>query len=205
MILFHHSRSFETVQYGIVKPVLHDPSSLIFPETSQAYQWLGNRIGFSSLFLATGFQEWQLQMTGYQDQWRRLIGYDTQAEGKIYRGKGEFPNYILFSFDEECLKEGVFIDEDAWWVFICGAFLNDQADQITEPQIRSVFKKSWTRSHWLREAKDMNSRLPICLLVPSLDLSRAERIWVRNNLTARLLADMGFKNIQVKRLRLPHI
>jgi hypothetical protein len=83
--------------------------------------------------------------------------------------------------------------------------LNDQADQITESQIKSVFKKSWTRSRWLREAKDINSQLAICLLVPSLDLSKAERIWVRNNLTARLLAEMGFRNIQVKRLRLPHI
>jgi hypothetical protein len=60
---------------------------LEFPEMRDAYRWLEGRIGFQPLFLAAGFQEWQIQMTGYQDQWRRLIGYDSEAEGKIYRGK----------------------------------------------------------------------------------------------------------------------
>ncbi len=132
-------------------------------------------------------------MTGYQDQWRRLIGYDFRAERKIYRRKGEFPNYVLFSFDEEHLREGVFIDEDAWWVFICGAFLNDRADQITDARIRSVFKRSWPRSRWLREAKSENSQLPVCLLVSSLDLSKAARVWVRNKLTRERLVGTGFK------------
>ena len=205
MILFHHSQPFETVSYGIVKPYPAGSSMLEFPGMRDAYQWLEDRIGFSPLFLAAGFQEWHLQMTGYQDQWRRLIGYDLRAERKIYREKGEFPNYVLFSFDEEDLKEGVFIDEDAWWVFICGAFLNDQADQITDAQIRSVFKRSWPRSRWLKEAKSENSQLPVCLLVPSLDLSKAERVWVRNELTEKRLVGMGFKNVQVKQLRLPQI
>ncbi len=205
MILFHHSRPFATVSYGIVKPHPAGSSMLEFRGIRDAYQWLEVRVGFFPLFLAAGTQEWQLQMTGYQDQWRRLIGYDSEAERRIYRGKGEFPNYVLFSFHEEDLREGVFIDEDAWWVFICGAFLNDQADQVTDAQVRSVFKKSWPRSRWLREARSEDSQLPVCLLVPSLDLSKAERVWVRNRSTEKRLADMGFKNVQVKRLRLPQI
>lgn len=80
--------------------------------------------------------------------------------------------------------------------------MNNHADQITDAQIRSVFKSSWHRSCWLREAKNTDSQLPICLLVPSLDLSKAERVWVRNKLTRERLANMGFTNVQVKRLRL---
>jgi len=201
MLIFHHSRPLALVDHGIVFPVREKADRELLP----AYEWLEGEIGFFPLFLALGTQEWQLQMTGYQDQWRRLIGYDLKAQEKLYRRKGESPNYCLFSFHEGDIGEGVFIDESAWVVFICGAFLNGQPDRITEVQIRTVFKRSWPRSRWVREAKREDSNLAINLVVPALDLSRAARSWVRNKGARKLLGRMGFKNIQVKRLRVPKV
>jgi len=197
-MIFHHSRPLASVEYGMVLPLRGKVDRELLP----AYEWLEGKIGFFPLFLAVGNQEWQLQMTGYQDQWRRLISYDFKAQKRLYRRKGESPNYCLFSFAEGDILEGVFIDESAWWISICGAFLNRRPDHISKAQIRSVFKRSWPRSRWLREAK---IGLAINLLVPSLDLSRARRIWARNKTTKELLEGMGFKNTQVRRLKVPRV
>jgi len=142
MLIFHHARPLTSVKYDRVFPARQEADKELLP----AYEWLEERIGFFPLFLAIGNQEWRLRMTGYQDQWKRFLSYDFEAKKRIYRHKGEFPNYCLFSFDEGTegtFSKGIFINEASWWVFICGAFLNKRPDQITKAQIKSVFKRSW--------------------------------------------------------------
>lgn len=162
-----------------------------------AYRWAENRLGFFPLFLAVGTDE-SIAMTGYSNQWRRLLGNEHDADGKlckVYRKRGEYPSNVLFVLDAEDIADAVFTDYMAWHLV-----LNETMNggTVSERYASMVLKRSWSRSRWLlhswRHAHSVQA------LVPALDLRQAKAVWVRNQKAQRKLVAMGFANVQVKRL-----
>ncbi len=194
---------FERVKYGTIRPALRYTESWL----KSPCLWLSQELGFYPLFLAVGFKDWQLRMTGYQDQFRRWIGTNAQRQ-RLYRKKGEFPNYVLFSFDETDIVDGVFLDECAWSVFILNPFLAKRPEAIKKTDLKMVFKRSLGKADWLRIATTGKYRgytTGVNLIVPALDLIKAKRVWARNQETGQALVSMGFRNVAVKRLNLPDL
>jgi hypothetical protein len=177
-MLYHHSRDLESVVFGEVKgnPEFSDP------DFRKAYLWLEKEVGFYPLFLAVGATEEDIKMTCYGDNWI----------AKTSRKKGEFPNNVLFSFND---VKGVFTDYQ-YWHFILNA--NNKNYSMTYHEKKLIFKPSWKESDWLRKArKEPHS---VQLVAPKLYLPDASRIWVRNNATRSLLNKLGFQNIEVRRI-----
>ena len=186
MLKYHHSRSLDSVVFGEVKHTKEFSG-----ETYRAaYLWLEKEIGFFPIFLSVGTTDEDIRMTGYQNQWMRLIAMSNSK--RIYRKKSEFPNYILFSYEE---LDGVFTDYNDWHIALNSGYKDCQ---LTDYEKRLILKPSWSRSKWLSHAK--NHPHSVQLVTKSLDLSNADRIWVRNIKTKTILEQIGFKNIEVKRL-----
>lgn len=190
MLQYHHSRSLESVVFGEIKanPEHSDP------ELRNAYSWLEKQVGFYPLFLSVGPTEEDIRMTNYQDNWRVKIFEDE------YRKAGEFPNNVLFSFED---VDGVFVDYQ-WWNLVISSGHVDY--QMTDDEKSLIFKPSWRKSDWLREAtKERDPEKEshwVDLVTPTLYLPDAKRIWVRNNQTKKQLETMGFENTEVRRLLL---
>lgn len=194
MLYYHHSRSLESVIFGEVKA---SPRHFDY-YLKDSYLWLKKEIGFYPIFLSVGLTDEGLFMTGYQNQWRKIIGTKNigrKKDGKyiqknILRKKGEFPNEVLFSFEE---VEGIFMDYMGWHLA-----LGSYRDKITDYERSIIFKSSWGKSKWLKKAKkDPDS---VQLVTLKLALPDAKRIYVRNNNTKSLLEKIGFNNILVKRM-----
>ena len=188
MLQYHHCMSLERVIFGEVKPNPEQADS----DFKGAYSWLEKQVGFYPLFLAVGQSEEDVRMTGYQNQWRKLLVIS--KKGNEYVQKGQFPNDVLFSFMD---VDGVFMDYD-YWHLVLNASHKDY--QMTDYEKRLVLKPSWPKSKWLRKARK-NSH-SVQLVVPSLFLPRAKRIWVRNQKTRKLVETIGFENVEVRRVLL---
>jgi hypothetical protein len=197
-MLYHHSIDLENVLYGEIKP---NPEHSDF-YLKDAYSWLEKEVGFYPLFLAAGENKEDIRMTGYQNQWAKIIGSQivgtknngTYIQRNMLRKKGEFPNYVLFSFEN---IEGVFTDYSNWHIVLNSSH---KQYQITDYEKRLIFKPSWNKSDWLRKAK--KSPHSVQLVAPSLYLPDADRIWVRNPQTKAVLEAKGFENVQVKRIKI---
>ncbi len=192
---FYHVIEFAAVSRSVLQPQLEFSDSDWIP----AYQWLEKEIGFYPLFLAVGDGD-AAYVTGYQNQWRVHIG-GNMVDGKYVpkkRKAGEFPNFVLLAFPQSALQ-GCFTDYP-WWNIVLTDVLCQRA--IGPGLHRYLFKKSWSRSKWLRTANRDGSAVQ--LLVPELDLSKAAFVWARNKKSAQALRDMGFENVSVKRLKLEH-
>jgi len=156
----------------------------------KAYEWLESELGFYPLFLAVGETDEDIRMTGYQNQWKRILS--TGPAGKEYRRKGEFPNSVLFSFES---VEGVFMDFEYWHLALNAGNRNYE---LSDYEKRLIFKPSWEKSKWLRKAKrDPHS---VQIATSSLDLTSARRVCVRNRETEYKLRELGFGNVEVRRL-----
>ena len=155
-----------------------------------AYSWLEKVVGFYPIFLSVGTTDDDIRMTGYQNQWKRIL-----SEGhnrKEYRKKGNFPNDVLFSFED---INGVFMDYNYWHIALNASHKNYQ---MTDYEKRLIFKPSWPKSKWLKKAR--KNQHSVQLVTPELYLPAAERIWVRNQQTKELLTSMGFDNVESRRL-----
>ena len=219
MLLYHHCRSLESVVFGKVKanPKYSDP------DFKDAYLWLKGEVGFYPLFLSVGTTYDDILMTGYPNQWRKIIstkivgrrGNGTYIQKNVLRKKGEFPNDVLFSFEElrcpfsmprntirsiqlRCPMEWAFMDYGYWHLA-----LGSYRDKITDYEKRLIFKPSWQKSKWLGKAKKISQSVQ--LVTQSLYLPDAQRIWVRNKKTKKVLEGMGFDNVEVKRPALLHL
>ena len=184
MLLYHHCANIKAVKYDEIKPEPKYSDKY----AKDAYSWLEKKVGFYPFFLAVGKTEEDLRMTGYQNQWRKLISQ--KPEGNEYVKKGEFRNDILFSFEN---LEGIFTDYDYWHLVLCASHKNYQ---MTNYEERLIFKPSWSKSKWLREAiKNPHS---IQLITNCLDLRKSKRVWCRNKETKKYLEGLGFRNVEVK-------
>lgn len=182
-LIYHHSRVLEHVKYGVVKQ-----ERGVDEYYEDCYLWLEKQVGFYPLFLSVGETEEDIRMTGYQNQWLKKIGsYE-------YRKKGEYPNYVLFSFDQ--LNSGVFMDYEGWHLCLNSSAINYQ---IRDWAKRHIFKYSWNKGDWLRYAR--KNPHSVQYVVPELDLSKANKVYVRNQATKKYLPKLGFKNINILRLK----
>ncbi len=196
MLLYHHCRSLESVVFGEVKSNPRYFDSYL----KNAYLWLKDEVGFNPLFLSVGTTDEDIHMTGYQNQWARIIGTKiverrkngTYIQKNILSKKGEFSNDVLFSFED---VDGVFMDYMNWHRVFNIGYKNQY---ITNYEKRLIFKPSWLKSRWLRKAREESHSVQ--LVTASLTLSDAQRILVRNKVTKKFLENMGFRNVEVKRI-----
>jgi hypothetical protein len=208
-LLFHHCTNLSTVRYDTIIPseryTLNDnhihgclDDKDFWDWDINANNWLKNETGFYPLFMGVGSSLDDLYVTGYADNWRTTLSswFDKEKNKMCYtrRKKGEFPNYVLFSFkNTDC----VFLDCD-WWITTAYGYAAEGRFETTSQERRYIFKYSWNRSKWLRKAANEPGRV-ICV-VPKLDLRQADRIWTRNQKTKKTLEKMGFKNVFAKRI-----
>ena len=185
MLQYHHCRSLDSVVYGRVEASPEHANE----DFKDAYSWLEKEVGFYPIFLSVGTTNEDIRMTGYQNQWRRILSEG--PNGKEYRKKGDFPNDVLFSFVD---SDGTFMDYNYWHLALNASHKNYQ---MTDYEKRLIFKQSWPKPRWLKKAKSI---LPVQLVTPSLYLPDAQRILVRNQQTKKLLESMGFENIEVRRI-----
>lgn len=160
-----------------------------------AYEWLAEQIGFFPHFVSVGTNSDALYRTGYQDNWRVWTGgeFVNNEYRKTYEKKGEIPNNVLFSFD---YLEGVFMDFDYWHIAINECV---NGGNVSKRELNWIFKPSWTRERWLRAAT--NQTHAVDLLVPEIPLNKSAKVRVRNHATKKIIAAMGFQNIEISRFR----
>lgn len=209
--MFHHCTKLETLVYGVIKSstkysIVGDTKEDFDDFYIKAYKWWESEMGFYPLFLSVGKTYDDLLMTGYMNQWRRIVRSRSEKINGKYkiintlRKAGEFPNYVLFSFDEH---DGIFTDYDAWHIVLScagGDIVNGKSYDITKYQMRQLLKPSFSRSDWLRFAR--HHPHGVQLISRTIDFRKATRIWVRNKATKKIVEGMGFKNVQVKRLKI---
>lgn len=159
-----------------------------------AYKWLQKEIGFFPHFLAVGNSEDVIRRTGYADNWRVFSHGEFTGNGyqKFYHKKGEFPNHVLFSFDE---AHGVFMDAMSWHIAI-NACMNKKP--VSGQVAKMILKPSWNKRRWIRAARKGSHWVD--LLTPQVSPDSASRIYVRNLATKRNMEFMGFRNIEVHRI-----
>jgi len=184
-LFFHHARPLDFSSYGIVTQEKELDSDF-----EGAYEWVAEQVGFYPLFMAVGDTLSDVQMTGYQNQWRRLPAASSGEES--FR---THDNDILFSY--KSLPSGIFMDYSSWHIVLNSQYNNYQ---ISNRELASVFKPSYTKSDWLRYAR--NNPHSVQFVVPSLDLRIADLVSVRNQKTKGQLEDIGFTNVAVRRIPL---
>lgn len=185
-LLYHHARPLEFVEYGVVKQKMGIDSDF-----ELAYKWLEDEVGFPPLFLAVGKQEVDIRMTGYQGQFSRLL--EIGKDYKKYRKKDELVNQVLFSFSD--VENGVFTEYHDWHIAL-NAIPN--GDKVGKWANKLIFRKTWDKEKWLEYADKKPHSVQI--VVPELDLRKANSVWVRNKLTQKKLQLLGFKHVEVKRI-----
>tara|TARA_Y100000034_G_scaffold135228_1_gene206235 strand:- start:2119 stop:2721 length:603 start_codon:yes stop_codon:yes gene_type:complete len=192
--LFHHCTDMDGVKAKVLLPSYRSCDE--FDEYFEpAYRWMGDAAGFVPLYMAVGNNVHAHGMTGYQNQWSRWIGC---KDGKnIYRKKGEFPNYIMFSFEEDQIPTLMFSDYDYWHIVLNSGHKDYN---VSDYERRLVLKPSWSKSRWLRKARQ-NPGTVQCV-VPELNLMKAGRVWVRNKKVKAQLNTMGYSGVEVKRILL---
>lgn len=190
-MLYHHCMNLENVVFGEIKG---SPKYIDIPEFKDAYLWLEKEVGFYPLFLAVGETEEDIRITGYQNQWRKLLVDRGEKNKNEYRKKGEFPNLGLFSFQD---LEGIFMDYDNWHLVLNAEHKNYQ---MTDYEKKLIFKPSFSKAKWLRKARKKSCTVQ--LVIQKLYLPSADRIWVRNKKTKIKLENTGFRSVEVKRLLL---
>lgn len=183
---FHHKRPLEYSNFQSVAQLQG-----IDEDFEIAYEWVERKVGFYPLFLAVGNTPESIQMTGYQNQWQKLLGFD--GSKKIYRGKGEQDNFVLFSFKD--LPDGIFMDFHDWHLVLNS---RKAGNEVTSQDEISIFKPSYTKSDWMRYAK--KNPHSVQFIMPELDLAKADLVSVRNKETQKQLQDKGFGNVEVRRI-----
>ncbi|MBT5022563.1 hypothetical protein HOK51_02235 [Candidatus Woesearchaeota archaeon] len=193
-LLFHHCID---IKYAKPEKIINKPE---YAEDylQDPHSWLQHQVGFYPIFLAAGNTQEDIRMTGYQNQWQRIISSKYINDKRVceYEKPGEFDNFVLFSYKN---LEGVFLDYDRW-VRVLNSSYNGY--NISNYYTRIILKPSWPKSKWLRKAR--NNPHSVMFVTNKLELDKSDRIWVRNKSTKKILEKRGFdKNIvQVKRIKL---
>jgi len=197
MLLYHRCDKLEDVVYGDIagskeffNPELHDK------EFEEYYSWLSKLVGFHPLFASVGNDIEDIRLTGYQYQWQVVTSYTYDKKGRKKtiekRKKGEFPNYVLFSFDK---LEGEFISSREWGHVIC---VRACEDYIKEFRKLLLLQPDWNRELWEERAIDEPG--DVQLLAKKIDYRKAKRVWVRNKSTKKKLEEVGFAGVEVHRV-----
>lgn len=195
-LLLFHAMPFDQVRRELIHP---DPQ-LSDQEYLPAYRWLETQIGFFPHFFALGKEddEEALRMCGYQCNWRRLLSYGRDADGKYTYTlckAGEHLNLVLFAFSPESMEKLSYSDY-MWWNIV---LTEVTCDREVEPVLhRRLFKPSWNPAKWRSLARKNGHAVQV--VCPALDLSQAKFVYVRNRATQQALLKQGFENVLVKRI-----
>jgi len=187
-LLYHHARPLESVKFDIVYPLRRNSQLYegLNSEFAGENEWMEQYMGFYPLFLAVGKNDNDLRLTGYQNQWRKLLSYSLKH--REYRQKGDDENYVLFSY-AEMPTLGIFSDAVNTFPLLNLHLYNGGKD-IKLRDIQSIFRPSWIKNDWISYANKNPGTVQ--LVAPSLDLRKAERVLVRNQKTKDGLEEMGF-------------
>jgi len=82
MLIYHHCRPLDSVVYGRAEASSEHADEYF----KYAYSWLEKEVRFFPIFLSVGTTDEDIRMTGYQNQWRRILSEG--RDGKLYRKKG---------------------------------------------------------------------------------------------------------------------
>ncbi len=185
-LTYHHCINLDRVVYDAIHP---------HPDYSEhnylrQYRWLEKQAGFYPLFVGVGTSDSDIYITGYSNNWEEE---DPDSEG----GLDDDPfNGVLFSFSQ--VEKILFSDYMDW-----NSVLNtSDVDRMSESLKTRVLRPAWSHDDWLNRARVR----PGCVqgVVPSLDLRRADRIWVKDEATRLILERMGFTKILIHQLLYPH-
>jgi len=214
--LFHHCIPLEkliTVNGDMVSSQHHstDDDAAFIP----AYTWWHDTFGFWPIFLAVGNGPNTLGMTGYPNQFGRVISsrWDEKRKRSVrtLRPKGDMRNYVLLSFEEaECLPHNF----DTWENIICFSSplplpIGVERDpalppyaKIPKQYVKSLVGQTKRKlSNWIKLAKKKDGRVQAC--APRLDMTKVIEIKVRNQKTKKLLENIGYQNVEVLRVPAP--
>lgn len=192
--LFHHCTSLKTL--------LETESLIGHPDWSdadyhKAYTVWEKLFGFYPLFLAMGRGAKTIELTGYANQFGRVVScrYDRRKKKRVRdrRPKGSSPNLVLLSFDH-CA--GVAHKFDTWEDVLCWAFNSGKCPKRYTDRLIQQAKRGL--GSWVNSAKRKDGYVQIC--VPRLEPKTASRVWVRNQKTKKSLEARGYRNVEVRRL-----
>lgn len=183
---FHHQRPLEFSSYETVT------QKRGFGEDFEgAYEWVERQVGYYPLFLSVGNTSESVLMTGYQNQWQKKLKPVSSIQPPT---RNESDNRVLFSFKD--IQNGIFMDYVNWHIVLNSQYTNYN---LKSRDIQSIFRPSFSKVDWLRfAAKNPSS---VQLVVPGLDLTKADHVFVRNQNTLNQLQKMGFNNVAVQRLK----
>lgn len=195
-LLLYHALPFEQVRHEAFAP---DPS-YSEAEYLPAYRWLETQVGFFPIFLAIGAEgdEEPLRVTGYQNNWRRLLSYHYDADGTYHytlAKAGEHHNRVLFAFSPDSF-ETLSYNDYMWWNIVLTEVTCER--EVDKQLWRRLFKPSWNASKWRSLARKDGHGVQV--LTNALDLRSAKFVYVRNRATQKALQAQGFENVVVKRL-----
>lgn len=183
---FHHQRPLAYTTYHTVTQKRE-----VDEDFEGAYEWLERQVGYYPLFLSVGNTSESVLMTGYQNQWQKKLMPVSNNHLPTQNGSD---NRVLFSFKD--IQDGIFMDYVNWHIVLNSRYNNYN---LKSRDIQSIFRPSFSRTDWLRFATKNPSSVQ--LVVPGLDLTKADRVFVRNQNTQNQLQKMGFENVAVRRLK----
>lgn len=198
-LYFCHGMNLEQVKYG---PIISGPEYANSDYQLSAYLWLQKELGFYPIFLGVG-DERAVYQTGYHFNWQRkfLSGYD--ASGKpLYQkiSKERRPHRVVFFFPLETHQVVFTAYPEAWHNVI--RHVAQHSDLPLQPDmLHQLFCPQFNYEQWLDLA--MGSPMKLQAVTGKLDLTTAVMIWVSNKKARQQLEALGFKNVIVKRIKVP--
>lgn len=199
---------FLTVKNVIISGPEHcDNTDMIY---KPAYAWWNDNFGFWPIFLAVGIGPETIRMTGYSNQFSKIISskWDSTKKKRVYqlRTKGNTPNYVLMSFTKvDCLPHKF----NTWENILCFATPTTSCSNNHEPyakipsRLTNAIKGHTVKTieSWIQTALKQDGKVQAC--APQLNMSEITEIKVRNLETKKLLEKLGYTNISVLRLKAP--
>lgn len=196
--LFHHCTSLGALLKN--EPLVGHPEWVNDSSYHQAYVVWAKTFGFYPLFFAMGRGPKTIEMTGYPNQFGRVIssGYDSHKKKPVrtLRPKGEMLNNVLLSF-EHC--DGIAHKFDAWNEVLCWALNDGKCPRRYVSRLIQQSRRSL--SYWCSVAQRKDGFVQMC--AERIDPKTACRVWVRNLETKRALDDLGYRGVEVRRVAAP--
>ena len=191
--LFHHCTSLETL---LKTECLFGHPDWVEVEYRKSYAVWERLFGFHPLFLAMGRGPETIVMTGYPNQFGRVVScrYDQEKKKRVntLRPKGEAQNLVLLSF-EHC--DGVAHKFDTWEDVFCLSFNSGKCPKLYTDRL--VRQGRRCLASWINSAKRKDGYVQLC--AASLEPKAACRVWVRNQDTKKALEEQGYQNVEVRR------
>lgn len=193
-LLFHHCTDLEALLKGEI--LTGDPQRA-GQGYENSYKVWSDTFGFHPIFLAMGCGKETVEITGYPNQFSRVIacGYSQEKKRRVLtlRPKGECPNRVLLSFEH---VGGLAHKFTTWEDVLFWSFNSGKCPVRYLRRLKSQTQRPL--ESWMRSARKRDGYVQLC--TPSLNPRSAARVWVRNQKTKKLLEKLGYQNVEVQRM-----